>query len=822
MSISQLERLNSSPMPVRRVGDKKKLEHRPRKSNPPLASKALATSVLLLIWSCAHPEPSGLINAPIGATAAPPPPTAQSALRRFEKAAPEDSDERQMLLDVFHMLRAEALERRDAPEDAAKAWLQAAKIASGSFGDKAFRGWIRSLCVSLAKPADPDMLAKLIAAETNEGSAVPYMRKEGLLSADRYLEAVRKITPSCLPPLATDGSKDSLLPAAEISSDDKVWTRRATQFCKLKKSPNDEASRAWDNWTATLSEPEKFYWSAKTSECMEQPDKALHQYLAAAPYLLSNIKTAALGLECHERAVQLYRNLSQREAAARAYVNLTQAWDNSNVTPMTLGLSPKEFKFKRIDDFLWAGRYAAMIADYESAKRFAQDAINVADAAFKESHTMVATDREKLSAFKAEGYHLLAFRVAVEAQDYDGAIALSLVALQLKDLSVEWKERLTWYLGLYDFMASHYDDARRRWEGLLRESQDINMRPKLYYWLARTHKAMEQNAESEFYTKALIDDHPLSFYAVVAADVSRLKTSNTWKDIFKPERDLKREFVTFDSKDIDPLRKRSNRLLIRAEVLTRAKLTEYARLAIKELEPHIDEARASEKSIRQRLYLIRLNYAAGNYARAIKMTSDLANEQEKFWQKYPEHIFAFFPQPFADFFESNSVAAGLDPTIALGIGRQESSFEHNIKSPAQAVGIMQLLPLTAMKHNQALNGFSSKEVAGKLLDPATNIQSGVAYLKSLYRYYNGGDSNVFAAYNAGEFAVDGWVQRRPNPDPVTWVEMIPFGETQGYVKNVWRNIIVYRYLRERFGEQMQMADVEISRNLNTKPVLHRR
>ena len=61
------------------------------------------------------------------------------------------------------------------------------------------------------------------------------------------------------------------------------------------------------------------------------------------------------------------------------------------------------------------------------------------------------------------------------------------------------------------------------------------------------------------------------------------------------------------------------------------------------------------------------------------------------------------------------------------------------------------------------------------------------------RYENVGPY-VYGAYNAGEGAVDKWIERRVIKDKLAWIEAIPYGETRGYVKNVSRNMSIYTYL----------------------------
>jgi N-acetylmuramoyl-L-alanine amidase len=68
---------------------------------------------------------------------------------------------------------------------------------------------------------------------------------------------------------------------------------------------------------------------------------------------------------------------------------------------------------------------------------------------------------------------------------------------------------------------------------------------------------------------------------------------------------------------------------------------------------------------------------------------------------------------------------GVDPALALAVAHQESGFQHRIVSPANAVGVMQVLPGTAEWMSN---------VVGRQLDPldlADNIEAGVALLRVL-------------------------------------------------------------------------------------------
>ena len=86
-----------------------------------------------------------------------------------------------------------------------------------------------------------------------------------------------------------------------------------------------------------------------------------------------------------------------------------------------------------------------------------------------------------------------------------------------------------------------------------------------------------------------------------------------------------------------------------------------------------------------------------------------------------------------------------------------------------------------------------------------NIALGSRYLKQLLLRYKGFKPAIYGAYNAGEYAVDSWLLRRKHDDVLSWIEMVPFDETKEYIKNVWRNEIIYEKLeKERHKSKTKM------------------
>jgi soluble lytic murein transglycosylase len=141
--------------------------------------------------------------------------------------------------------------------------------------------------------------------------------------------------------------------------------------------------------------------------------------------------------------------------------------------------------------------------------------------------------------------------------------------------------------------------------------------------------------------------------------------------------------------------------------------------------------------------------------------------------------------------------AGLDPDLALGIIRQESSFDPGTVSPVGARGLMQLMPATATLQGRKLG--LAVPIVALTTDTALNLRLGSFYLRSLLDQFGGVEPYAIAAYNAGPGHIGEWIAAAGDPpndgsDMIDWIEQIPFGETRNYVQRVIENQVVYAAL----------------------------
>jgi len=157
--------------------------------------------------------------------------------------------------------------------------------------------------------------------------------------------------------------------------------------------------------------------------------------------------------------------------------------------------------------------------------------------------------------------------------------------------------------------------------------------------------------------------------------------------------------------------------------------------------------------------------------------------------------------------------SGSGKALAYAIARQESAFNPAAVSPANARGLLQLMPGTAEGVAKRYGLAYSKERL--TTDAAYNATLGAHYLGEQISDFGGSYVLTFIAYNAGPRRVPQWIARygdprgKPIDEVVDWVERIPFSETRGYVQRVMENYQVYK---TRLGQKADIVhDLSVGR-----------
>src|SRR5690606_13385003 len=129
--------------------------------------------------------------------------------------------------------------------------------------------------------------------------------------------------------------------------------------------------------------------------------------------------------------------------------------------------------------------------------------------------------------------------------------------------------------------------------------------------------------------------------------------------------------------------------------------------------------------------------------------------------------------PLAQDIHDAAVEEQIEPRVAFGLVRAESSFRTKAVSPVGALGLTQLMPATA----RWLEPGTTKS---KLLEPETNLRVGFKYLRQLIDQYDGDQKLALTAYNRGPGTVDRLLKRGRNPDN-GYAEKVLTGESKRHV-----------------------------------------
>ncbi len=140
-----------------------------------------------------------------------------------------------------------------------------------------------------------------------------------------------------------------------------------------------------------------------------------------------------------------------------------------------------------------------------------------------------------------------------------------------------------------------------------------------------------------------------------------------------------------------------------------------------------------------------------------------------------------YPMEHKEYIELYSSEYEIPPELLCAVILTESGFDHEAKSGAGAVGLMQLLPSTAEEVCEKMK-LTYSEVL--LTDPESSIKIGAYYLRYLYNNTGKNWDTACAAYNAGIGNVKKWQRDSRYSDDGVSLKEIPIAETRAYVKRI--------------------------------------
>jgi soluble lytic murein transglycosylase-like protein len=323
----------------------------------------------------------------------------------------------------------------------------------------------------------------------------------------------------------------------------------------------------------------------------------------------------------------------------------------------------------------------------------------------------------------------------------------------------EWASQAAWVSGLASWRLGDCQSASRAFQQVAQLAQQRELRAGGYYWAARAEQVCRRPRSVAPLLKAAANtaEGPESFYGLLARESLGMETK------LPP----------------DPHASRDPPIEHLANVRRAIELVKIGELAL------------AEEMLRHQAKI----GAPREHHALIQLAKRLDLPAAQLWLANNGQPGAFadaadrYPNPKW----TPVLGWRVDPALAYGHIVQESAFRRAAVSHAGAVGLMQVLPITAqlVSRNRGVP-YST----GALTDPRYNLEFGQSFIEMMRGSSStrGQLPRVIASYNAGPLPVARWWTINDKGDPLLWIESIPYWETRYYVPAVLRNMWVYQGL----------------------------
>ncbi|MDR2666404.1 MAG: lytic transglycosylase domain-containing protein [Endomicrobium sp.] len=158
--------------------------------------------------------------------------------------------------------------------------------------------------------------------------------------------------------------------------------------------------------------------------------------------------------------------------------------------------------------------------------------------------------------------------------------------------------------------------------------------------------------------------------------------------------------------------------------------------------------------------------------------------------RFENKVKLFSENPYESYIAKYSDYFGVDSLLVKVVMKKESNLSCNVVSNKGAVGLMQIMPKTALEIAKQLDIMNYSD--SKLKEIEINIMFGTYYLRRLLNNYNDNLILALSAYNAGLGNVESWYSK--NRMLAERICEIPFKETRNYVRSIIFTYKLYKFL----------------------------
>ena len=346
-----------------------------------------------------------------------------------------------------------------------------------------------------------------------------------------------------------------------------------------------------------------------------------------------------------------------------------------------------------------------------------------------------------------------------------------------------YAERAAWKVGWRSYRAGEFSDAAATFESAAAMAPRADNRPSWLYWAGRSRDHLDDASTANARYRLVVADYQNSYYGRLASKILASRGQ-----ALTPGRITATPAPTVTA-------------VVESDEIIRSLLTAqmYAD-ALREVQ-YAQRVWGDSSQLQATSAWIR--HQQGLTLTAEERFAALRGAITTMRRAYPQFMAAggealpadvlriIFPLDYWPLITKYSELHQLDPYLIAALMAQESTFTAEIRSHANAYGLMQIIPATGRRYARKL-GISPFNTA-MLRQPETNVRIGTQYFRDLIDRF-GGAHFALASYNAGESRVDRWTDERPGIPQDEFIDDIPFPETQNYVKRILGTAEDYRYL----------------------------
>jgi soluble lytic murein transglycosylase len=388
-------------------------------------------------------------------------------------------------------------------------------------------------------------------------------------------------------------------------------------------------------------------------------------------------------------------------------------------------------------------------------------------------------------------------------QGDDEGVRRALSSLPEKFPQGDMRAEAMWRLGFRAWRDGDEDEAIEWW------TKQIEVMPiddnywaegQAQYWLGRAYAKKGKKAKAKEWFEKAIDTYPMTYYAMLALNRLRELDEKHYEKVVKK--------LAADPDGWDPDAP-AFQFQPRAEYATPgfARAIELLKLGLGEPAEHElrrlglvappDKKRVDDPDLIEKLWAMAFLYdRAGRYATSHWPTRWHILEYRRHWPVGADRARwqVAYPRAYWDLLTRHAAKNDIPIAMQIGIVREESAFDPLRESYANAIGLTQMINVTAERFAKGTGIKVSRET---LRDPEKNVTIGSRFLGFLFEKWDRFTMLVPPSYNAGEGGVTKMLRLRGTWPADEFIEGIVDDQARNYSKRVLGSYFAYTWLYEQ-------------------------